>query len=186
MWQRLYETLGPLGISLVLVALVGLVLFIPFLLFLGKKPLNGRRILTIFVGLFAVIIGANVVMAIQAISTFPGLEVANSYVASQQFEANRDAQAALGWTLTPDYRPGEGVVLRFTDAQGLPVQVEGLEVLLGRTTSSAEDQRPAFHREAGAYTASVTLAPGKWMLQIKALSADGTPFQQRLDLFVKG
>ena len=73
MWQRLYETLGPLGISLLLVALVGLVLFIPFLLFLGKKPLNGRRILTIFVGLFAVIIGANVVMAIQAISTFPGL-----------------------------------------------------------------------------------------------------------------
>ena len=43
MWQRLYETLGPLGISLVLVALVGLVLFIPFLLFLGKKPLNGQK-----------------------------------------------------------------------------------------------------------------------------------------------
>ena len=148
--------------------------------------ITGRQVFAVTAGAFAVIIAVNVYMAYSAISTFPGVEVANSYVASQQFEANRDAQAALGWTLTPDYRPGEGVVLRFTDAQGLPVQVEGLEVLLGRTTSSAEDQRPAFHREAGAYTASVTLAPGKWMLQIKALSADGTPFQQRLDLFVKG
>ncbi|MBL8563527.1 MAG: FixH family protein [Gemmobacter sp.] len=148
--------------------------------------ITGRQVFAVTAGAFTVIIAVNLYMAYSAVSTFPGVEVANSYVASQQFEANRDAQAALGWQLAPDYRPGEGVVLRFTDAQGLPVQVQGLEVLLGRTTSSAEDQRPAFHREAGAYTAPVTLAPGKWMLHVKALAEDGTQFQQRLDLYVKG
>ena len=46
---------------------------------------------------FGVIIGVNVVMATKAIGTFPGLEVKNSYVASQSFDKRRDAQEALGW-----------------------------------------------------------------------------------------
>lgn len=148
--------------------------------------ITGRQVFAVTAGAFAIIIGVNIVMAYKAISTFPGLEVQNSYVASQQFETTRDAQAALGWTLTQDYRAGEGLILTFTDASGLPVQVEGLEVLVGRPTSSAEDQQPNFLREGGAYLANVTLSPGKWMLHVKARSQDGTPFQQRLDLMVKG
>lgn len=148
--------------------------------------ITGRHVLGITVGAFAVIIGVNVLMAWKAVSTFPGLEVQNSYVASQKFEAAREAQEALGWTLDETYEPGRGLVLRFTDAEGRPVTVEGLEVLVGRTTSAAEDHRPAFVREAGAYVAAIDLAPGKWMLHVTAAAADGTPFQQRLDLYVKG
>lgn len=150
------------------------------------SELTGRHVLGITVGAFAVIIGVNVLMAWKAVSTFPGLEVQNSYVASQQFEAARQAQEALGWSLTETYEAGRGLELRFTDAAGQPVQVEGLEVLVGRTTSAAADQRPAFLREAGAYVAEIDLAPGKWMLHVSAAAADGTRFQQRLDLYVKG
>ncbi len=148
--------------------------------------ITGRQVFAVTAGAFAVIIGVNLFMAYSAISTFPGVEVANSYVASQQFDANRAAQAALGWQLQQEYRPGEGLVLRFTDAQGLPVLVEDLVVLVGRTTSAANDQRPQFQREAGAYLAPLVLAPGKWMLQVSAKSTEGVAFQQRLDLFVKG
>ncbi|MDR0810610.1 MAG: FixH family protein [Gemmobacter sp.] len=148
--------------------------------------ITGRQVLGITVGAFAVIIGVNVFMAWEAVSTFPGLEVQNSYVASQQFEAAREAQDALGWTLVEAYEPGRGLTLRFTDAAGQPVQVEGLEVLVGRTTSAAEDQWPAFAHEAGTYVAGIGLGPGKWMLHVTASAADGTRFQQRLDLYVKG
>ena len=56
--------------------------------------LKGRHVLGIAVGAFGVIIAVNLVMAYQAISTFPGLEVANGYVASQTFDADRKAQDA--------------------------------------------------------------------------------------------
>ncbi len=56
---------------------------------------------------------------------------------------------------------------------------------MGRTTSATDDQRPEFVREAGAYTAPLDLAPGKWMLHVEA-QADAVAFKQRLDLFVKG
>ncbi|WP_151720288.1 FixH family protein [Gemmobacter serpentinus] len=148
--------------------------------------ITGRQVFAVTAGAFAIIIAVNVLMAYKAVSTFPGLEVKNSYVASQQFETNRDAQDGLGWQLRQDYRPGEGLVLTFTDAAGLPVKVEGLTVLLGRPTSAAADQQPDFVREGGVYLARVVLEPGKWMLHVTARAEDGTPFQQRLDLMVEG
>lgn len=148
--------------------------------------ITGRQVFAVTAGAFAIIIAVNVVMAYKAVSTFPGLEVQNSYVASQQFDVNRTAQDALGWTLIEDYRSSEGLTLTFTDAAGLPVQVEGLEVLLGRPTSAADDQTPDFVREGGVYLARIELEPGKWMLHVKARSEDGTLFQQRLDLTVRG
>lgn len=62
--------------------------------------ITGRQVFGFTVGAFAIIIAVNVYMAYSAVSTFPGVEVPNSYVASQNFEAARDAQDALGWTLT--------------------------------------------------------------------------------------
>ena len=47
--------------------------------------LTGKHVLAITVSAFAVIIGVNVLLAVKAVSTFPGLEVDNSYVASQGF-----------------------------------------------------------------------------------------------------
>lgn len=149
------------------------------------KPLTGRKVLAITVSAFAVIIGVNVLMAFKAVSTFPGLEVPNSYVASQTFDADRKAQAALGWTLTERYQDGM-LRLAFRDAEGLPVRVERLSAVVGRTTASAEDIRPEFAWENGDYIAPMVLQPGKWMILLEAFATDGTKFRQRLDLLVKG
>lgn len=151
------------------------------------RELTGRHVLAITVAAFSVIIGVNVLMAYKAVSTFPGLEVANSYVASQDFDADRSAQKALGWMLAPAYDAANGELrLAFTDAQGLPVLLQSLDVLVGRTTEAEDDSRPSFARDAGIYVAKAQLAPGKWMMQVDALAADGTKFRQRIDLFVKG
>lgn len=151
------------------------------------RELKGGHVLAITVSAFAVIIAVNVVMAYKAVSTFPGLEVANSYVASQDFDADRSAQKALAWVLTPGYDATKGELrLAFTDAQGLPVLLQSLDVLVGRATEAEDDSRPAFARDAGVYVAKAQLAPGKWMMQVDAVAQDGTKFRQRIDLFVKG
>lgn len=149
--------------------------------------LTGRHVAAITVGAFSVIVAVNVVMAVKAVSTFPGLEVANSYVASQTWDADMAAQAALGWQLAQDYDPARGELrLTFTDQTGAPVQLAGLKVLVGRPTEAKNDQHPDFAREAGVYVGTVDLAPGKWMLHVEAEAADGTPYRRRIDLFVKG
>jgi len=145
--------------------------------------LTGKHVLAITVGAFGIIIGVNLVMAVQAVRTFPGLEVANGYVASQTFDAERKAQEALGWRLTQQYRGGR-LVLDLRDAEGLPAPVRKMEVLVGRATEAKDDMQPRFARVAGRWEADVVLARGKWMLMVEAEAMDGTAFRQRLDLFV--
>jgi nitrogen fixation protein FixH len=147
--------------------------------------LTGRKVLAITVTAFTVIIAVNVVMAYKAVSTFPGLEVENSYVASQTFDADLKAQKALGWKLTHDYVGGK-LRLDFTDANGQPAPVASLDVLLGRTTEAKDDTHPEFALQSGVFVAPVALAPGKWMMHVSAKAPDGTLFRQRLDLFVRG
>ncbi|WP_430465369.1 FixH family protein [Tabrizicola sp.] len=150
------------------------------------REITGKHVLFFTVSAFAVIIAVNLTMAYKAVSTFPGLEVKNSYVASQTFDDDRAAQLALGWSLSSEYDPvAKQVRLLFTDAEGLPVTLKDLSVLVGRTTSSAEDRWPEFSRQAGAYVGNTELGMGRWMLRIEARAADGTLFRQRIELSVR-
>jgi nitrogen fixation protein FixH len=148
------------------------------------REIRGIHVFAFTTAAFGLIIGVNVLMAFKAVSTFPGVEVANSYVASQEFDRAKAAQLALGWRLTPAYEGGE-IRLAFTDSAGQPVELGSLTVLLGRTTEARNDSTPAFVLRGGIYVAQAALEPGKWMLQVAATSADGTAFNQRLGLFVK-
>lgn len=150
------------------------------------RPLTGWHVLAMFLAFFGVIIAVNVTLAWQAIATFPGLEVENGYVASQSFDSDRAAQKALNWTLTHDYDVADHQLrLHFVDAQGLPVTLAALDVLVGRTTETTEDVRPEFVQLDGAYVAQAKLGIGKWMMAVEARAADGTRFHQRLDLQVR-
>ena len=148
-------------------------------------PLTGRKVLAITVAFFAVVIGVNVTLAYKAISTFPGLEVGNSYVASQTFDAERTAQKALGWTLDAATQ-SKTITLGFTGPDGQPVQPKSLTTSIGRSTERQDDSTPDFVYADGRYTAPITLAPGKWVLRVEAVAANGTMFRQRIALYVKG
>jgi nitrogen fixation protein FixH len=149
------------------------------------RELTGRHVLAITVSAFAVIIAVNLTLAYQAVNTFPGLEVKNSYVASQGFNGRKAAQEALGWKLAPTYKDGR-IDLAFTDRDGVPVQVAKLEVLVGRTTTTAHDAWPEFSLMGDVYSAPLELARGKWMVKVTAEDPDGTLFEQRTELFVQG
>lgn len=151
---------------------------------MAEKQLTGRHVLMIFVGAFGLIIGVNVFMAYSAVSTFPGLEVKNSYVASQQFDERKAAQEALGWTVRADAAEGQ-VILSITDEAGNPVRVGALNAVLGRATHVADDMAPEFIFDGTAYVAPADLAGGNWNIRMTALAEDGTQFSQRVILHVK-
>lgn len=150
-----------------------------------SAPLTGRKVFAITATAFGIIIAVNVTMAVKAVQTFPGLEVKNSYVASQSFDAERAAQEELGWAVETGYEAGI-LTLVLRDAQGMPAEVAELSATIGRTTHTREDRVLDLARQSGAFRAEVPLAPGNWLVHLEARHRDGTPFRQRLDLFVKG
>lgn len=150
-----------------------------------QREFTGRHMLLIMVIAFGTIIAVNLTLAYNAVATFPGLEVKNSYVASQQFDTNRDAQLALGWDVTAHV--DEGMLhLVILDESGAPVEADLISATLGRATHVRDDFAPAFFWTGKDYAAPVDLAGGNWNLRLKAAAADGTPFQQRIVIYVKG
>lgn len=152
----------------------------------GGKPLTGRKVFAIFAGAFALIVGVNVFMAYSAIGTFPGLEVGNSYVASQSFDADRKAQEALGWTVKGGLEGEEAVALSIIGPDGLPARVEAIEGMIGRATQRQDDQTLAFVRnDRGDHIAPITpLDAGKWELRFVASAANGVQFKQRIEIII--
>ncbi len=136
-----------------------------------SRPITGRTVLAIFVGAFSIIIAVNVTMAVNAVRTFPGLETKNSYVASQTFDAERKAQDALGWTVSVDLI-APGVRLDVTRA-GLPVRLENISAVLGRTTEAVDDRTLDFRPDGDGYVALADLAPGRWLLRLQLTDANG-------------
>lgn len=150
---------------------------------MAEREITGKHVLIGFVGAFAVIIGVNVFMAVEAVKTFPGLEVKNGYIASQTFNTRKAAQEALGWTVEVDL-VGENLVLEITDRDGKPVQARQLTAVLGRPTEIKDDIAPEFVFDGKAYVAPVDIHDGNWDIRMKAVARDGTDFQQRLKMHV--
>jgi len=140
--------------------------------------IKGWHVLAGFGMAFGVIIAVNLTLAVNAVRTFPGLEVKNSYVASQSFDADRAAQEALGWEVHA-VLTGDRLELRVAEG-GLPLAPVIEEAIFGRATSVAADQTPAFEWTGTGYAADVSAGPGNWNLRLKMRAEHGTLFQQRV------
>ncbi|MEM6303459.1 MAG: FixH family protein [Pseudomonadota bacterium] len=147
------------------------------------RELKGWHVLLAFIGFYAVIITVNLTLAFSAVRTFPGLEVKNSYVASQFFDADREAQLALGWKIDLATQ-GDELTLRIDDRTG-PVAPQITRATLGRATHVGEDQEVVFHFDGDKHLGIIKpLGPGNWNLRLVAIAANGTEFKQRIVLWV--
>ncbi|MCZ0961622.1 FixH family protein [Paracoccus benzoatiresistens] len=144
------------------------------------RELTGRHVLIITLAAFGVIIAVNVVMAVLAVGSFPGLEVKNSYVASQQFDRERQAQQGLGWTARASHDGGE-LAIQILDRHGRHPILRDFSATIGRPTHKRADVTPDFHVAGGVYRAPLDLEPGNWNIHVQAVAEDGTQFRQRLD-----
>ncbi|WP_298293542.1 FixH family protein [uncultured Litoreibacter sp.] len=139
---------------------------------------TGKHVFAMFALAFGTIIAVNLTLAYQAVATFPGLEVKNSYVASQKFDADRAAQQALGWDVSAVVNGSELRLIILKD--GIPISPEIDQAVFGRATSVAADQTPEFRFTGDALIAKVEAGAGNWNLRLKARAEDGTLFQQRV------
>ncbi len=142
------------------------------------KEIKGWHVAAIFVLAFSVIITVNLVLAFNAVHTFPGLEVSNSYVASQTFDKERDAQLALDWDVSAELN-GNALTLTILE-DGRAISPEFEKVTFGRATNVRQDQTPEFEFDGHALHAMVQGGSGNWNLRIRARGENGALFQQRV------
>ena len=146
---------------------------------LFKGPITGPKFFAIFASFFIVIITVNVIMAMQAVGTFPGLVVRNSYVASQTFDAERAAQQALGWD-TSAYVVDHELIVEIVNADGA-VSDATVVGIFGRPTQMRDDQDVVLDFDGAVYRTPIHVSEtGNWDFRMQATAADGTPFHQRL------
>ena len=151
-----------------------------------SRELTGRHVFFIFAGAFATIIVVNLILAVSAIWTFPGLEVENSYIASQKFNARQESQQTLGWSVDAQAKD-ERIYLTITEEKsGIPIQVEDLIATIGRTTHTRDDFTLNFRYDGISYVAPAMLSKGNWNIRVSARSHDGIEFTQRLQIYVLG
>lgn len=148
-----------------------------------KGPLTGWHFTAIIVSFFAVVITVNLVMARFASSTFGGVVVENSYVASQNYNewlAAAEKQKALGWTATAARQADGRVALTLAGATDAGVTVEAVaRHPLGRQS----DVALAFSATgAGQFLSETALPVGRWKLRIAARNAAGQPWRTELDI----
>lgn len=148
------------------------------------KEITGRQVLIGTVAAFGVIVAANMTLAVNAVRTFPGLEVKNSYVASQEFDAARNAQEALGWDVRAAV-DGDTLRLSFVGSDGEPVRPMITQAILGKATHVRADRTPEFTWTDGVFLAPVDVESGNWNLRLVAVAEDGTEFRQRIVLPVR-
>lgn len=149
------------------------------------RTLTGWHVFGIFGGCFAVIIGVNLFMAFQAVSTFPGLEVSSSYADSQTFDVRREAQDALGWEASIETTQTQ-LILTLVDAENRPVYPAEFEALLTRPTTRADDQLLELTRGPnGTLTAPADLDFGRWRLRMTGTSRGGTDYRHNITFTVR-
>lgn len=146
-----------------------------------QRELTGRGVLIITVSAFAIIIAVNLTMAFFAVNSFPGLEVPNSYVASQGFNDRLARQRALGWQVEATLVDNQ-LRIQFADAAGDTPRVTDLTATLGRPTTERADFLPNLRFDGTSYTAQVDIDRGNWDLTLTATAEDGTDFRQRIGL----
>lgn len=144
-----------------------------------RREFTGRHMLFTLVGGFGVVVAVNFYMASLASSTFGGITVENSYVASQRFNGwleRARAQDALGWqasiardaaghvvVTTAGVPPGASMaaVLRHPLGKKADVDLAFVEETPGRYRSLEAPGR-------GRWTARLTIAAGaaRWAHEV--------------------
>lgn len=140
--------------------------------------IKGWHVFATFTLAFGIIIAVNLTLAFQAVRTFPGLEVRNSYVASQSFDRDRAAQLGLGWDVSASLK--DHTLSLFVLKDGTPLAPTIESAIFGRATNVQFDEVPDFVFDGQAMRAQVIAGTGNWNLRLRMRSADGTLFQQRV------
>lgn len=147
----------------------------------SSRPFTGRHMAAILVAGFGIVVAVNFAMASLANSTFGGIVVENSYVASQHFNRWLDeakAQEALGWKLEASRRRDGRVIADLAGVPAYPVVTAVARHPLGRMP----DAMLTFSRDAeGGYVSREVLPQGRWTLRF-TVDAQGRTWRREQEV----
>jgi nitrogen fixation protein FixH len=145
-----------------------------------QAQFTGRHMLAIMLSFFGVIVAVNLVMATFASTSWTGLVVKNSYVASQQFNRKAEEgrqQAALGWTGKLTIADG-AIRYALADRSGAAVAMREVQAFLRRPAYEGEDHKIMLQRVAdGVFAARHFVRDGIWIVEIDADTSAQKPYR---------
>lgn len=152
------------------------------------RPFTGRHMVLVMLAFFGTIISVNLIMASFARSSWTGLVVQNSYVASQQFNekmAESRALAKLGWRGVLETESGR-VVYRLNGRDGRPVAATGGKAIFRHPAAEGADWSAGLKPvEAGVLAADVDVADGVWAVELEVEAGLDRPYRQMIRVLVK-
>lgn len=131
----------------------------------GPAEFTGRHMLLIMVAFFGTIILVNATLAYFAISSWTGLVVPNSYVASQTFNADtaRRLEAVTRGAHAVVSMDGHYMVVRFTGKDREPLSADALAASLRHPVDAGKEMIVEFSPDgAGIYRSVTELPAGSW------------------------
>lgn len=149
--------------------------------FLRPKTFTGHHMIAVMVLFFGTIITVNLIMARFAITTWSGLVVENSYVASQQFNARAaeaKAIAALGYrvALSAD---ADGFYADLADRTGAPISSGAVEISFKHPVGMVGDRTLVLDPKGhGRFAAAERLPQGEWIATVVVADGDETIYHQ--------
>lgn len=139
----------------------------------AKKPFTftGWHMLAIILAFFGTIITVNFTMAYLATSSWSGLVVKNTYVASQQFNGKTAAiREMLATGIAGDLQvDAKGMRYRLTLPGNTAVVADAVTAHFKRPVGVAQDfELQLTPAGDGLYLAETAVLPGSWIVEIKA------------------
>jgi nitrogen fixation protein FixH len=138
---------------------------------------TGWHMLATMIGFFGVVIAVNVVMASDAIRTFGGMVVDNSYVATMHYNrwlAEGRQQEREGWQAVPTTGPNGLIALSLSRA-GRPVDDATISIVANHPVGLVAAQTFRLHSTGrGTYRSDAPLPHGRWLLRIDVRAGTDT------------
>ena len=140
-----------------------------------EKPgfvFTGWHMLTIMVLFFGTVIAVNVTMAWNAVSSWSGLVVQNTYVASQQFNGKAEAaKARVASGIVGKLKlDGDTIAYEVTHSTRGPVETDAVTLNFRRPVGEKQDFSLVLDKQSvNGFAAYHQLAPGDWIVEAVAV-----------------
>jgi nitrogen fixation protein FixH len=155
--------------------------------FLRFETFTGWHMLAVMVLFFGTIITVNLTMAYYASSSWSGLLVKNTYVASQKFDEQVAIEREMqqrGWLSDLSVDAG-AITYRLADAAGSPVIADVVTVFFNRPVGTGQDRLVTLrHNGDGVYFAVQDLPNGQWVAKVRATRDGGLIYRESRRLHV--
>lgn len=139
---------------------------------INPDKFTGYHMIAVITLFFGTIIAVNLTLAFYASSSWTGLVVKNTYIASQIFEdkkLEREKQISLGWQSDVLYQDGL-LRLVISNVDGEVIKITKVMAKIGRVTHENDDQLlTLLPNSKGDYIAKTELYTGFWNVDITVL-----------------